>query len=229
MTKRRRGLLRKLGESITLFLIPFFSYGLFWLYRLTLRVETVNAQAISAFFGGNDEEPVIMAFWHGRLLVVPYLARKRRIAIMISRHRDGELINRAVRFFSIDSVRGSTTRGGIQALRGLIRALKRGSHVAITPDGPRGPRNRAQMGVIMLAAATGRPILPVTYGVSKGKTFKSWDRFLLPYPFCRGVLVWGEPIWVDPEEGQAGFEEKRKILEARLNEMTLEADSYFDR
>lgn len=220
--------MQKLGDRILLFLIPFFSYGLFYFYRLTIRVENVNTQVLEPFFKNNDEEPVIIAFWHSRLLMVPYLVRKRRVAIMISRHRDGELISRAARFFPVDFVRGSTTRGGIRALRGLVRALKRGSHVAITPDGPRGPRHLAQTGTIMLASGTGRPIVPVSYGASKKKVFNSWDRFLLPYPFSRGVIICGEPIWVGPGEGQAGIEEKRKTLETRLNQITAEADHYFD-
>lgn len=228
MTKRRRALLQKLGDRILLFLIPFFSYGLFYFYRLTIRVENVNTQVLEPFFKNNDEEPVIIAFWHSRLLMVPYLVRKRRVAIMISRHRDGELISRAARFFPVDFVRGSTTRGGIRALRGLVRALKRGFHVAITPDGPRGPRHLAQTGAIMLASGTGRPIVPVTYSASKKKVFNSWDRFLLPYPLSRGVIIYGEPIWVGPREGQAGIEEKRKTLETRLNQITAEADHYFD-
>lgn len=228
VAKRRRSLLRRVGERMVLFLIPLFSYGLFHLYRLTVRIEHVNTQVLKPFSKINDEEPVIIAFWHSRLLMVPYLVRKRRITIMISRHRDGELISRAVKFFPIDPVRGSTTRGATQALRGLVRALRRGSHVAITPDGPRGPRNLAQTGAIMLAAGTGRPIIPVTYGASKKKVFKSWDRFLFPLPFCRGALIWGEPIWVGPGEGQASIEEKRKALEIRLNQITTEADHYFD-
>jgi len=228
VTKRRRGLLRKLGERIVLFLIPFFSYGLFHFYRLTLRIENVNTQVLKPFFKNNDGERVIITFWHSRLLMVPYLIRKRRVAIMISRHRDGELISRAARFFPVDFVRGSTTRGGTQALRGLVRALKRGSHVAITPDGPRGPRNLAQTGAILLAATTGRPIVPVTYGASKKKVFNSWDRFLFPYPFSRVVFVCGEPIWVESREDEAGIEERRKTLETRLNQITAEADRHFD-
>jgi lysophospholipid acyltransferase (LPLAT)-like uncharacterized protein len=193
-------------------------------------IEQTNTHVLEPLLKDNDEEPVaILAFWHSRLLMMPLLCRKRRVKMLISRHRDGELISRAVRFFPIDSVRGSTTRGGVPALRKLVKALQKGSHVAITPDGPRGPRNRAQLGAILLAAGTGRPIVPVTFGASKKKVLKSWDRFLFPYPFSRGVFVWGDPIWVRPEEGEAGMEEKRTTLELTLNRITAEADHYFDR
>ncbi len=194
-----------------------------------MRIEEVNSEVLEPFIRGNEEETCIVAFWHSRLLMMPLLCRKNRIAMLISRHRDGELISRAVRLFPIDSIRGSTTRGGARALRGLARAIRKGSHVAITPDGPRGPRNVAQGGAIMLASRTGRPILPVTFSASRKKIFNSWDRFLFPYPFTRGVFVWGEPIWVRPEEDQAGMEEKRRTLQETLNEITAQADHHFDR
>jgi lysophospholipid acyltransferase (LPLAT)-like uncharacterized protein len=210
-------------------LIPFFAFGLIHFIRLTMRIDEVNLKVHEPFLRDGDEEPVIDAFWHSRLLMMPLLCRRRRrVTILISRHRDGELIDRAIRFFPIDSVRGSTTRGGTRALRELVRDLEGGSHVAITPDGPRGPRNRVQEGVILLASKTGRAIVPVTFNASRKKVFNSWDRFLLPYPFSRGVFVWGEPIWVAPGESEAGFEEKRRTLETRLNDITAQADRYFD-
>jgi len=228
VTKRRRTLLQRLGERILLFLVPFFAYGLFQFVRLTMRSEEINTEVLKPFCKKNDEEPVIIAYWHGRLLVTPFLTLKRRVTTLVSRHRDGELISRAGRFFPIEFIRGSTTRGGPQALRELVKAIQRGSHVAITPDGPRGPRHLVQSGVIMLALRTGRPIVPVTFNVSKKKVFKSWDRFLFPYPFCRAVVVWGEPIWVGPGKGRAGIEDKRKTLEIGLNRITTQADHYFD-
>lgn len=229
MTKRRKTFLGKLGEKILLSVLPFFTYGLLQFLRLTVRIEEINTEALRALTKDSGEEPSsIIAFWHSRLLMMPLLRRKRRVTILISRHRDGELIHRAIRFFPIDTVRGSTTRGGARALRGLVRALRSGSHVAITPDGPRGPRNLVQAGAIILASMTGRPIVPVTFSASRKKVFQSWDRFLLPYPFSHGVFVWGEPIWVDPEDSQAGIEEKRKTLELRLNRITAQADRYFD-
>jgi hypothetical protein len=192
-----------------------------------MRIDEINGEVREPFLKDGDEEPVIVAFWHSRLLMMPLLRRRRGVTILISRHRDGELIDRAIKFFPIDSVRGSTTRGGARALRELVRALEGGSHVAVTPDGPRGPRNRVQPGVIRLASKTGRAIVPVTFNASRKKVFNSWDRFLLPYPFSRGVFVWGEPIWVVPEENEVGFEGKRSTLETRLNDITAQADRYF--
>jgi lysophospholipid acyltransferase (LPLAT)-like uncharacterized protein len=85
-----------------------------------------------------------------------------------------------------------------------------------------------QPGVIMIASQTGRPIFPVTFSASRKKVFNSWDRFLFPYPFSRGVFIWGEPIWVRPQEGEADVEENRKNLETTLNQITAQADRYFN-
>jgi hypothetical protein len=147
--------------------------------------------------------------------------------MMISRHRDGEFIARAVKFLGIESVRGSTTRGGSSALRGMVRLYRTGANLAITPDGPQGPRHVVQMGTVELARQTGAPILPVTYGASRKKVFGSWDHFILPLPFCRVVYIWGEPVWVRREAGKEEAEEKRLLLAERLRGITEEADRLF--
>ncbi len=229
VTKRKRTVWQRLGERVLLFLIPFFAYGLIHFIRLTMRIEVVNDAVLKRFIKGDEEDSLIAAFWHSRLLMMPLFIRKKRFTMLISRHRDGELIRQAVRLFPIDAIRGSTTRGGGPALKRLVKALKHGSHVAITPDGPRGPRNVAQEGVIMLASWTGRPILPVAFSASRKKVFNSWDRFVFPYPFARGVFVYGEPIWVGSRGDRAGIEEKRRTLESTLNQITDQADRHFDR
>lgn len=229
MGTRQRSFFYRLRQRILLAILPFFTHALVHFLRFTMRIEEVNRQVTEQFVRDGDEEPVILAFWHSRLLMMPLLCRKRRVTMLISRHRDGELIRQAVTFFPVDFARGSTTRGGLHALRKLVRALENGSHVAVTPDGPKGPRNQAQHGVIIVASLTGKPIVPITFSASRRKIFKSWDRFLLPYPFSRGVFVWGEPIWVEPKGEEIEIEEKRQLLQTRLNQITDEADHYFCR
>jgi lysophospholipid acyltransferase (LPLAT)-like uncharacterized protein len=102
------------------------------------------------------------------------------------------------------------------------------SDITIVPDGPRGPRRQAQIGVIELAKLTGKAILPLSFSASRRKLFNTWDQFLLPYPFSKGVFIWGEPIYVDQEGDRAHLEERRILLENRLNELTERADHYFD-
>jgi lysophospholipid acyltransferase (LPLAT)-like uncharacterized protein len=123
---------------------------------------------------------------------------------------------------------GSTTRKGFSAFKNMIKALQNGSDIVIAPDGPKGPRQKAQIGVIELSRITGRPIVPVTFSASKKVVFNSWDRFVLPYPFSRGVFIWGDPIHVDPKGDRTHLEEKRLLLENRLNDITEQADHYFD-
>jgi hypothetical protein len=149
--------------------------------------------------------------------------------MMISQHRDGEFIARAVKQFGVDSIRGSTTRGGLSALRGMIRFFRSGANLAITPDGPQGPKHVVQNGVIELARQTGAPIVPVTYGASRKKELGSWDNFILPYPFCKVAYLWGEPLFVPRDADKDRMEECRRLLEERMRQITQEADRMFQR
>jgi lysophospholipid acyltransferase (LPLAT)-like uncharacterized protein len=189
---------------------------------LTIRKKMLSTEYPEQFVQKN--QPVIVAFWHQRLLMMPFLRRQEKISMLISQHRDGELIARTVKLFGIDSVRGSTTRGGLAAIRNMSRALQEGFNLAITPDGPQGPKHVVQGGVVELARLTGAPVLPVTYSASRRKVFQSWDNFNLPLPFSRVVYIWGEPIFVLRETSKEGLEEKRLLLENRLKQITREAD-----
>src|ERR1700693_4161044 len=126
--------------------------------RLTTRIKVVRKEVAGGFFKNNRR--FILAFWHGRQLMMPYCYHGKSIHILISQHGDGEIVSRAMRFFGFKSIRGSTTRGGSQAFREMIRT-SRVSDIAITPDGPRGPARNVQMGIIELARLTGLPILPI--------------------------------------------------------------------
>src|SRR5437867_12465882 len=115
-------------------------------------------------------QPFILAFWHGRLFLMRYSYPGTRITILISRHRDGELIARAMELFGLHATRGSTTEGGASGLREIVRRVREGYDVAFTPDGPRGPRRMAQMGVVQAARLAGVPVVPVGFGASKKKS-----------------------------------------------------------
>jgi lysophospholipid acyltransferase (LPLAT)-like uncharacterized protein len=167
---------------------------------------------------------VIYAFWHARLPLMwafPGVVRGRT-HVLISAHRDGRLIARVMERLGLHVVTGSKSKGGAQALREMIRLLKRGECIGITPDGPRGPRMRVQMGTIALARASGMPILPITFSAEKAKYLKSWDRLQMPLPFSRGVYAFGEPIWVPRDAPD--MEPYRRALEESLNAITAEAD-----
>lgn len=142
-----------------------------WLIRLlgkALRIRTEGAESVDELY--RQGRRMIIAFWHGRQLMMPLTYRGAQAHVLISQHPDGELVHRIVSRFGFRSVRGSTTRGGAAALRQLIELGHSGVDLVVTPDGPRGPRHVAQIGVIHLAKATGLPIVPLTFSCSKKKS-----------------------------------------------------------
>ena len=154
-----------LRNRLKLWLIPPFGSVVIRALGGTLRLRTLHADRIKAFW--ETGSPVIIAFWHGRQIMMPLCYGGSRLSILISQHRDGELIHRIVRRFGFDTVRGSTTRGGARALRQMARMGRAGTDLAVTPDGPKGPRCIAQAGVVELAKLTGLPIVPLTFSASK--------------------------------------------------------------
>jgi len=204
---------------------------------IALYVRLVHATSRWQTIGGDHParlwdagQPFILSFWHGRLLMMPLAWRRGcTMNMLISQHRDGELIARAMDPFGIDTVRGSAAKagkkdkGGMGALRLLLRQLKANESVGFTPDGPRGPRMRASTGVIATARLAKVPILPLTYAVKRRRVINSWDRFILPWPFNRGVYIWGEPIDVHSDETETP-EQAALRLEAAMNALCDQAD-----
>jgi lysophospholipid acyltransferase (LPLAT)-like uncharacterized protein len=144
--------------------------------------------------------PVVVAFWHERLSMMPMLWLKarqsaegrhvrNRVHVLVSRHRDGRFIGAVVSRFKLDVVLGSSSRGGAKGLRVLLNLLADGDHIAITPDGPRGPRRVAAAGVAQLAALSGSPVLPCAAQTTRRWVLRTWDRMVVPKPFGRGVVV----------------------------------------
>lgn len=226
--KSRSRPLKKLWQKMVVTLGPLVAYAVINILRFTVRWKEVNAEWVRECWSRGEN--VIIAFWHGRLLMMPLITvgySGKGFKVLISRHRDGELIGRTIRFFDADAIRGSSTRGGLAGLKGLIRELRKGYDVAIAPDGPRGPRFDVQEGVILLAKMSGRPIIPVTFSASSKKILGTWDRFLIPRPFARGVFLWGDPLWIGATADDDEVEGKRILLESRLRSMTEQADHYF--
>jgi lysophospholipid acyltransferase (LPLAT)-like uncharacterized protein len=213
-------------KKLLLAVLPFLGFITIVLIRLTMKIKRIGEEKIEEFY--NNDRRFILAFWHGRQLFMPYSYRGKLIHILISQHGDGEIVSRAMRYFGFNSVRGSTTRGGFKAFRELIK-LARFSDIAITPDGPRGPVQKVQSGIIELARLTGLPIIPVTFNASSKKLLRSWDQFLIPRLFSKGIFIWGDPIFVEKESGEDKIELKRKDLENSLNTITQRADIHFHR
>lgn len=170
--------------------------------------------------------PVIVCFWHSRLLMLPYAWRMPRpIHILISAHPDGQLISNAVAYHGIRHLAGSSTRGGISALKAMVKTLEAGECVGLTPDGPRGPREQVTDGILHLARMAGADILPIAYSVRRKWFLPTWDRFLLPLPFNRGIFVWGEPLGPPPDKTPETLESWRHTLQQRLDILTQYADT----
>lgn len=166
--------------------------------------------------------PFILATWHSRLFLLSYLRiGDRPLVALISGNRDGQLISKIARMFGILNVAGSSSRGGSQAIREMIRLSRDGHSIYITPDGPRGPAMKAQRGIAEIARLTGLPILPAAASTSRGGERNTWDRILVPYPFGRTVVRWGEPIRVDNESDAESVCAK---LEAVLTELQQSVD-----
>lgn len=214
-----------------------------WFARLEIAAAAFAIWAVLATLAltvrwtrqGSDElekmwergDGVLMAFWHGRAIMLPFVYRGRGACIMNSTHRDGEIVSRVLARFGIESTRGSSTRGAVPGFRGLIRANRGGLDIALIPDGPRGPAGVAKGGAAELAIATGAPLFPMAVSCSRGWRLPTWDRMMLPYPFARMVLVVGEPLRASGRASTARTGERETLrveLEKRLRAVTAEAD-----
>lgn len=204
--------------------ISWFAAGFIRVLRATCRLEFRNDGEIRR--RERAGEHFLLAFWHRHLLLMPYGYHGEKISVLISSSRDGELIARTVSRLGIDSSRGSTTRGGAAGLRELLRKAKQGFDIAFTPDGPKGPRGKVQPGALLAAAAAGFPIVPVGLAASRAKLLRSWDRFVVPWPFSRVVFVYGEPLDVVRGEPLEPYGEE---LERRLDACEAEAERLVSR
>ncbi|PLY08299.1 MAG: hypothetical protein C0624_02995 [Desulfuromonas sp.] len=179
-------------------LLPWLAAGLIRLIHMLVRSETIGLDSVKPIW--KKGESVIISFWHDQLLLMASGYQGPGTRILISRSKDGELIARTMEFLGQGAVRGSSSRGGPRALREMVRLAKTPYDLAITPDGPKGPRHEAKEGVAQLAKLTRRAIVPMAFVASRGHRFASWDRFLLPYPFCRAVYAYGEPLYCGENE-----------------------------
>lgn len=190
----------------------------------TTRWTVRNREWYDRWWG--SRKPVVFALWHGRLLPCSYYHRGERLATLISQHRDGDYIAGVVEgWWGYHAIRGSSSRGAAAAMRGIVRVLRQGQAIAITPDGPRGPRQEMKPGLLAAAQLAEVPVIPVSAGADRAWWIGSWDRFLIPKPFSRVVLEYGEPVFVPREGGAAALEEAGAEVERRLNEMTARIDA----
>jgi lysophospholipid acyltransferase (LPLAT)-like uncharacterized protein len=197
--------------------------GLVRALAASLRIREFPSPGLEAIWRAGT--PVIYTVWHGQILLLPLLyGRRFRIHALTSRSRDGEILSRFVEGFGIRVVRGSSSRGGARALLSLARVIRdQGDNVLVVPDGPRGPRHVAQNGAVMLAKVTGVPMVPLAVGAAPCRVLRSWDAFVVPRPFGRVAVVFGEPIAVPRAAAHDVIETKRRELESALRDLTAAA------
>jgi len=188
----------------------------------TTSVRTEGEENFRQFW--REKRPVVFTLWHGRLLPCTYHHRHQDVVTLVSHHRDGEYITRLVQKWGYTAVRGSSSRGGLDALRELVRHLRGGRSLAITPDGPRGPREKLKPGPLLAAQLTGAPIIPVASGASRASYFGGWDRFLIPHPFARLQIAYGEPVYVPRRADEAELQAVADEVEGRLGELMRRVD-----
>ncbi len=196
--------------------------GLIRLLVWTLRYRMAGMEA-TAHPADPRTARHVYAFWHESILAM--LVLRTPIRVLIGRHADGEFASQACRHLGIQVVRGSTTRGGGAAMLELTNG-GRAAHMALTPDGPRGPRRQAQIGVVALASLTGLPIVGVGAGFSGAWRARSWDRFALPYPWSTVYLVTTAALRVPPRLDRDDLERYRLLLEERLLQATAAAENW---
>ena len=217
-----------------------FLYALVRLIQFTCKTEVIRPSQVIEYEAG--DKPLIYASWHGRMFPMPSMRPKhRKINAVVSLHGDGELITKVLSFFGMGTVRGSTNRtpgeskkgfpakdrGGSRVIRDSIKVLESGESIAITPDGPRGPRFVFKPNFINVAAITKTPIVTISFSCSNTKIFRSWDRFMLPLPFSTIKIVYGDLKFIPEINSDDDLKKHGKELETALNKLTSELDGEF--
>ncbi|MBI5815287.1 MAG: lysophospholipid acyltransferase family protein [Nitrospinae bacterium] len=214
-------------KFINTYVIPPIAYLLIRVFSITLKLYEEGTEHERKLLG--EGKGAALVFWHGRLFYLAhyYLNATGRFKTLVSPSADGEIIARLLAMFGYGVVRGSSFKNAAGALLTLTRCVKNGYWPALIGDGSRGPLHKLQPGGVMISKLSGRPALPVTVSFSRYWTLPSWDRMMIPKPFSKAVVIFGEPVSVPADCDSAGLEAKRKELEAALVRITQRADGYF--
>jgi lysophospholipid acyltransferase (LPLAT)-like uncharacterized protein len=189
---------------------------------LTVRARVIDTGKVAP---RHKPKPTIFAFWHEHQVISMSVFRGFGIYVLVSRSKDGDYASKVMESFGFNTIRSSSSNGRLTALRGLARMLRQGRHVAITPDGPRGPRHCCQPGPVFLGAITGARVIPFGCALDRAWRLKSWDRFEIPKPFSRAVVVFGEPLDVPAKLDEATSTELVAEFQRRLERAEAQAQS----
>lgn len=210
----RKSLKKRVEQWVKCSLLPPLAAAAIRSVARSMRCETRGHEAVDALY--REGRHIVLAFWHAQQLMIPIGYRGTGSHVLISRHGDGEIIARIIAKFGHEAVRGSSTRGGAGALRALIKLGRSGRDVVVTPDGPKGPRHVAKLGVIQLAKATGLPIVPLAFACSKKNSFRV------------GIATWSRihsPEGCSCTETRSGFRAKRMTRRSKRHAWSLRRSS----
>ena len=205
------------------------------LVKYTTRWDIERADQVQEIIEG--KKGVIALVWHSRFMMLTSAWKKKYQLpyVLISRSRDGAVVAHASHFLGLKTIRGSAkkaakgnmaakAKGGAKASLDIVTALEKDGCIVVTPDGPRGPRQRLGDGPIRLARLTGVPLMPCTFAVRNRKQFKSWDRLVMPLPFGKGKIIWGTPVTVAADADERTIEHIRERIESEMNIFLADAD-----
>ncbi len=196
-----------------------------WIGTLRVRIRQLGGKDANPNHTAPDDR-YIYAFWHENITIMPFLFTRRDIYGLIGAHSDAELFAEVLRFLRMPSIRGSTNRGGIRAVRQVLRKTGRKAHLALAPDGPRGPRRRAQPGLAYLSSRTGMPVVPIGIGFDRPWRLPTWDRFAVFRPWSRAALVFAAPIAIPADAGKEELETYLRQIEETFRVVSAMAEQW---
>lgn len=222
-------MLRKLRDRLLFRVVPPLSKGLIYFLLRFMRTELHGEEYPRVFW--ERRQGIVFSLWHEQLLLMPAVYRGPGLTALASLSKDGEIISSVLKRFHIGTVRGSSSRHGLAALKEMVKLSQDGNDLVITPDGPRGPRQVVKAGIAQLARLSGSPVIFMSFACSRGYRFASWDRFLLPYPFSTGIFCYSKPYYLEEREDleafrlrlQNGMEENQRKAARRLEELGVSA------
>ncbi|MGQ9737763.1 MAG: lysophospholipid acyltransferase family protein [Armatimonadota bacterium] len=203
-------------------LLAFIVWSVARVIGLTLRLRILNFEQVLE--RARQGKGAVLVTWHGRSFIPANVFRGRGFWAIISLSRDGEIQNHIFRRFGFRIIRGSTGRGGIRAALEAARRVSEGGILAFTPDGPRGPNRQVQPGALFIAQKSGCPIIPAGVAAYPCTLLPTWDRYMIPLPFARGVFIFGEPVEVPEGIGEQQFEQLRQKVEQAINALEVQAE-----
>ncbi|MBI2428070.1 MAG: lysophospholipid acyltransferase family protein [Ignavibacteriales bacterium] len=212
-------------KKLILFSLRLLLWRVVLLWCKSFKVTKINHEPVREICSSGGR--CVVAFWHGSMLIGWFLhrpIRSEKISALVSRSNDGEYLSAVLERWGYSMIRGSSHIGGKEAMQLMVDEVENGSSLAITPDGPRGPRNEMKMGAIRVAQKTGVPLILAGIAAKRKKNLRSWDAFEVPIPFTEVRVVYSEPLYVPKDLEGESLDNFKMTMQHRLHELTLTAE-----